>query len=305
MSSIEQQSQSSATASTPTSITADNIEKKAALFDPLSFAAGCIAGSTGTFFGYPLDTLKTYAQTSHQRNNIATPPYTFTRLFRGCTVPVALAGFHQSITLGLYENTRLKLRERLQIRQEEATPLRLIALAALNAGLVNSFLSHPQRHIKVVQQLDGGKFLPTALSLYKKGAVYKGLSATLIYEGLGRPIYMASYVGFKRIISGNYTGADDSPMPLWQRITAGASAKLVSWIIIYPADVIASVMMSPGHKQKVGLIETTKYLVEIGGMKALYRGFAYTMIRAGPVAGIMLPCFDLLLDFLKKLSKED
>ena len=38
-----------------------------------------------------------------------------------------------------------------------------------------------------------------------------------------------------------------------------------------------------------------------GGVGRFYRGLGFTVLRAGPVAGVLLPTFDLTLYFLRQL----
>ena len=42
-------------------------------------------------------------------------------------------------------------------------------------------------------------------------------------------------------------------------------------------------------------------LYKDGGVGRFYRGLGFTVLRAGPVAGVLLPTFDLTLYFLRQL----
>ena len=50
-----------------------------------------------------------------------------------------------------------------------------------------------------------------------------------------------------------------------------------------------------------GMVACARALVAEGGVARLYRGFGFTLLRAGPVAGMVLPLFDLSLAGLEKL----
>ena len=49
-----------------------------------------------------------------------------------------------------------------------------------------------------------------------------------------------------------------------------------------------------------GVVGCARRLVREGGVGRLYRGYGYTLVRAGPVAGILLPCFEVVLPWLEQ-----
>ena len=49
-----------------------------------------------------------------------------------------------------------------------------------------------------------------------------------------------------------------------------------------------------------GTIECARRLHAEGGVLRFYRGFWPTMLRAGPVAGVILPAFELTLAWLER-----
>ena len=51
-----------------------------------------------------------------------------------------------------------------------------------------------------------------------------------------------------------------------------------------------------------GVLTCLKAMVDEGGIARLYRGFGLTLLRAGPVSGVLLPLFDITLAALEKLS---
>ena len=50
------------------------------------------------------------------------------------------------------------------------------------------------------------------------------------------------------------------------------------------------------HKTTLGCLSST---YREGGIRGLYRGLGYTLIRAGPVAGIVLPFYEYAKEFLE------
>ena len=112
-------------------------------FSPEAFAAGSIAGAGAVLIGYPLDTLKVYAQSG-------LPPPSYRSLLRGVTLPMLSAGAVQSVTLGFYENVRRKLWP-----GPEPSPLWCVALAGSIAGVTVTMLTTPLSRIKILQQTTG------------------------------------------------------------------------------------------------------------------------------------------------------
>ena len=53
-----------------------------------------------------------------------------------------------------------------------------------------------------------------------------------------------------------------------------------------------------------GVVACARALVKEAGVKRLYRGFGLTMLRAGPVSGVILPFFDLSLEAIRRATGE-
>lgn len=273
----------------------------AELGSPLSFLAGSIAGAAGTLVGHPLDTVKLYAQTG------ARPPK-FSALFRGVSAPVAMAGVLQSLNLGVYENCRRGLWR----GNSTATPLWCHAVAGSTGGLAISVISSPLNRIKVQQQLGGQSFGTTARAIAAGGTLYHGFGLTCAFE-LSRGFYMVAYTLLKRIME-RADRSKGTTLPVWARTVAGAGANVLVWALVYPLDVVRSVQQAapPRLTAPVAVATTTaplsspvavprtalecaRALVAEAGWVRLYRGYAVTMVRAGPVAGIILPTFEVVL----------
>ena len=95
---------------------------------------------------------------------------------------------------------------------------------------------------------------------------------------------------------------------------AGASANVLAWAIIFPVDVIKSTQQALPLRVHAplrggtttdpagGFLACAQEVVATKGGRALYRGFGYTMLRAGPVAGVILPFFDISLEAFERFS---
>mmetsp|Transcript_564 Transcript_564/g.1150 ORF Transcript_564/g.1150 Transcript_564/m.1150 type:complete len:398 (+) Transcript_564:252-1445(+) len=328
----------------------------------MSFVAGCISGTIGTAVGFPLDSLKVRLQAQ------GAPPLTsILSLFRGIGIPVATAGVIQSLNLGLYENFRRSLHQGAAVSVTEPTPLHLIGAAGSLAGVCIAPVTCPTQRIKIVQQLQGGQLLPTTLSLWREGTLFRGFGINLLFEAT-RGVYMITYVSMKRELArflddtpprhsaddcvsqtrreaqlhteasavsacgdcidprdctgnGDNCGAsgvleartvaasiDERPLPLWARVVAGAAANMVAWAIIYPLDVVKTVQQSAmpkgaGGRRDQSFLHCARELWLQGGIARFYKGVGYTLVRAGPVAGILLPLFDVSLAALERVAQ--
>jgi len=118
--------------------------------------------------------------------------------------------------------------------------------------------------------------------------------------------------------------ADGSLVPLWVRSCAGAGANLICWGVMYPVDLVrctlqavpatapttapttapatapAAAMPESGRRVVAGALECARRLHAEGGVRRFYRGFWPTMLRAGPVAGAIMPTFELTLAWLER-----
>ena len=139
--------------------------------------------------------------------------------------------------------------------------------------------------------------------------------------------------------------ADGSLVPLWVRSCAGAGANLICWGVMYPVDLVrctlqavpasmpamapatapatapttapttalttalttapATAMPESGRRVVVGALECARRLHAEGGVRRFYRGFWPTMLRAGPVAGAIMPTFELTLAWLERYRHVD
>eukprot|EP01059_Diplonema_ambulator_P012703 TRINITY_DN23134_c0_g1_i1.p1 TRINITY_DN23134_c0_g1~~TRINITY_DN23134_c0_g1_i1.p1 ORF type:complete len:279 (+),score=46.74 TRINITY_DN23134_c0_g1_i1:67-903(+) len=263
---------------------------------PLGFVAGSVAGAVGMMVGYPLDTMKVRAQVGVRRDEGGSRLVRFKRLYRGCVTPAATAGGVQCLNLGIYENC---LRYSSGGKPEQA-PLAHVAFAGAMGGIAISPVTCPQQRLKIHQQLLGGTIVDCAKEFYRMKGIrgfYRAFPLHVLMESF-RGLYMWSYVAAKRQLSSE----PDHLIPLYKRMLAGATAGTVGWMVIYPFDAIKSVLQADraGQTRFSSSLECSKHLFTEGGILRFYRGFTYTIIRAGPVAASLLPTYDVTLQLLTR-----
>ena len=75
---------------------------------------------------------------------------------------------------------------------------------------------------------------------------------------------------------------------------------------MYPVDVCRTLQQSApigaAAEQLPGVLASLRGMVREGGVARLYRGFGLTLLRAGPVSGVLLPLFDVTLAALERLT---
>lgn len=271
-----------------------------------AFAAGLLSGAAGQFIGHPLDTLKVHAQAaSAERLSLRS-------LWRGAAAPILTAGAIQSFALGIFENTR-----RTIWPHETPTPLTHLAAAGTTCGLCSSLITCPLSRVKVLQQLTGASFVHTTRGAVASGTLFRALPTAALWEST-RGSYMVLYALLKRALSPSAPSspsAAEPPLPLWARIAAGGGANVLNMGFWYPLNTVlnvqqsevpaplatASVQPAAASRAGSGLWATALSMLSDGGVARFYRGYSYTLIRAGPVAAAIMPTFEILLPWLERL----
>ena len=269
-----------------------------------------VSGAAGQAIGHPLDTLKVHAQAAHTTESLRLPA-----LWRGAMVPMATAGSIQSLALGVFENVR----RRLWPHEHLPTPLPALALSGSLCGLTVSLLTCPLSRIKVLQQLTGKDAVTVVRALRGSRTLFRAFPTAALWEGT-RGSYMVIYAVLKRRLHGPAAAHDGGttapPLPLWARMLAGGGANVLNFGLWYPLNTVLHVQQAelpstleanPTAKSSAapasrGIAGTGQALLAEGGVARLYRGFGYAMLRAGPVAAAIMPCFELLLPWMERAS---
>ena len=164
-----------------------------------------------------------------------------------------------------------------------------------------------------------------------KNLFFTGFTPHLFCEGFGRGLYYTSYEFFKRKIIAHrseriemrQTDANkgkeiafgkENLISLPERAFCAAFAGMCQWAVIYPADLLRcrmyakSIRYSTSDKLNYApKVSTTFDIIKLihkseGGLAGFFRGFWVTVFRAGPVAAIVLPVYDITLENLLKYS---
>ena len=231
------------------------------------FMCGCFGGIIGTLLSHPFDTIR--IKTQMNGNSIYSNIrgiYNYKGLqgfYRGIHSPLLAISLEKSIVFGVYNN----LANFGYFKNRYANE----AFSGYMAGVAASLFVAPMEAIKINQQHHPNYKLSHCIhDLHMSGSMFKSLGPTLWREPPGFAIYFSVYNRLIDITTDN---------TLYHKFVYGSLAGCISWIFIYPADVIKT-RLQLDHT--MGLIDHIKYAYN---EKILYRGFSLSILRAIPLHG--------------------
>ncbi|KAG7351308.1 mitochondrial carrier protein [Nitzschia inconspicua] len=206
-----------------------------------------------------------------------------------------------------------------------------VATAGFASGMTIACITAPLVMIKTNQQITGNTFRQALQeSFYRKGRLNLSAGAAgflphFIGESVGRSIYYVTYEGLKRTWAANKSTDTSSTasatVSLQERMVCAALSGITCWAAIFPLDSLRSrvyAATAAASAAATGAPSTTSRQVtpissgqllldtirQMRHERAFYRGFAITVLRAGPVAAAVLPVYDLTLETLSSSSHQ-
>eukprot|EP00326_Haptolina_ericina_P039468 CAMPEP_0181254812 /NCGR_PEP_ID=MMETSP1096-20121128/48807_1 /TAXON_ID=156174 ORGANISM="Chrysochromulina ericina, Strain CCMP281" /NCGR_SAMPLE_ID=MMETSP1096 /ASSEMBLY_ACC=CAM_ASM_000453 /LENGTH=198 /DNA_ID=CAMNT_0023352881 /DNA_START=77 /DNA_END=674 /DNA_ORIENTATION=+ len=181
-------------------------------------------------------------------------------------------------------------------------PLQGIFFAgSLTGGLVAPVTS-PFITLKLQQQVHGGSLAQRLRTIVGRHGVYglfRGLPLHCGLESIGSGVYLTTYFAAKRACTmvGGEGVLDSLPVKI---LAAPQPDALVG--SRYTLDVVRTRVMSsltPAPTYGAGLVSTSiRDCYRESGVHAFHRGIGPTLLRAAPVAGVVLPVYDAVLAWL-------
>lgn len=293
----------------------------------VDFYAGCLGGCAGVLVGHPFDTVKVRLQTQDSNNKIYRGTYhcistiikreSYRGLFKGMSSPMAGLAAVNAIVFGVYGN----------ILRSSSSPNSLLNqfLAGGLAGCVQSVITSPMELAKTRMQLQGQAnpniripFWKRPIPLYKNPldclykafrlegfrGVFRGFGVTILRDAPAFGVYFAGY----EYLTQKITDAKGNVNTL-SLLLAGGLAGVISWIVIYPIDVVKSRLqvdgMDGGQKKYSGLWDCVKKSYNTEGYKAFTKGLNSTIIRAFPTNAATFAVFTWVFMICDSPSKID
>ncbi|GFS88263.1 hypothetical protein NPIL_702771 [Nephila pilipes] len=270
------------------------------LITTIRFDVGC----AGVLVGHPFDTVKVRLQTQDSSNKMYRGTFhclstivkqeSFQGLFKGMSSPMVGLAAINAIVFGVYGN----------ITRASSSPISLQTqfLAGSAAGLIQSFVTSPMELAKTRMQLQGqdarqakAPFWQRNKIMYKNPldclmkafksegfrGVYRGLGSTILRDAPGFGVYFSGYEYLMGLVS------DPKGVPnTVTLLSVGGLAGVISWIVIYPVDVIKSRLQADGmdgnEKKYKNFLDCIRKSYKMEGFPVFTKGLNSTIIRAFP-----------------------
>lgn len=231
-------------------------------------------GCAGIIAGHPLDTLKVHMQSGRGSARECTKALlkggTISAMYRGVWAPLGGIAGVNAIVFGAYGNTRRAL--------PNPDSLKTHAIAGGASGLLQSFACAPVELVKTRQQLaKPGDRMPTgawsgARYILRSGgfkALFRGLGVTMLRDGPAFAIYFSSYEAMTR--------GDTSVVKVF---AAGGLAGALSWVLLYPIDVVKSRVQGDVIGKYTGAWDCFTKSLRSEGWACMRRGLGAVTLRA-------------------------
>ena len=268
----------------------------------VSLLAGSIGGAIGVVVAYPLDTLKTKTQSTAD-GGPSNPLALAAAIYR----EEGVAGFYGGMSSTMWGQAIIKAalffvygacRNFLATTALGLDTLSL-CLAAASSGAVGAFIITPVERIKCVMQAKpAGSFvnpIGCVAELVRRdgvrGLLFRGLGATLLRELPACSFYFVTFDLSKAYL---LTLMARTPALL----LAGAFAGAMSWVPVYPVDVVKTqiqVELDAGGAEADGTLgAVTRRLWRQGGFWAFWDGLGPKLARAVVNHAVTFLVFDLI-----------
>lgn len=281
--------------------------------------AGGLSGTLGIIVGLPFDIVKVRMQMYPSRYTSGINCFMtsvradgFTSLYRGMMAPVISQSPINAILFAAEESAMRYLEP--NVPKENQSQISHV-LAGAFAGLVQCGVLVPADRVKCLVQADGianeganaaeRKYKGTidcAAQLLKSEGIrgfYKGFSATATREIPSLGVYFSSYKYVAQTCK-KFESSITYYNPTAVTLFAGGCAGAMSWIVVYPFDVIKTqIQGSNKYGNNTSVLSVGKMLYQQHGWKIFTLGLSTTIARAFPVNAITFACYEQLKTFLK------
>lgn len=162
--------------------------------------------------------------------------------------------------------------------------------------------------------------------------LYTGFAPHAVSEIVGRGVYFCTYEGLKRQFAAQRqerleprppdhlqyedryhqqqcttttTATNTATNTLTDRMLAAGLSGIVCWSIIFPLDAVRCRMYASAATNgaaSASSLDMAVHMYKTFGWQSFYRGFGVTLLRAGPVAALVLPIYDVALERLSRLD---
>ncbi|GAV53397.1 hypothetical protein ZYGR_0AI06810 [Zygosaccharomyces rouxii] len=274
--------------------------------------AGTAGGIAQVLVGQPFDTTKVRIQTStiptsakEVIGNLLKKegPLAF---YKGTLTPLVGVGACVSLQFGVNEAMKRYFHYR-NPKGSHTLTLPQYYVCGFIGGLSNSFLASPIEHVRIRLQTQTASGSGAAYrgpwdliqQLRAKGALMRGLGTTAIRESHGCGIYFLTYEAL--IANQIHNGIARTEIPAWKLCTYGAISGTSLWLMVFPMDVIKSVMQTDtldNPRFGKNVVAVARNMYKQSGIKSFFRGFGPIMVRAAPANAATFATFEMTMRLL-------
>ena len=318
------------------------------------FWASYASGALGILIGNRLDVLKVQAQAGlhlHPSPRSPSPPslptttsaYTpssatisesstrsenikrLTSLFRGAAAPILGYGALNSILFMTFNRTLSVMDPSIfSYTKLAGVDLSKIWVAGAVGGLATWIISAPSEYVKCKAQLivdgQGSSYGVVKETMRKYGlrGLYYGGGITALRDGIGYGWYFWSYELAKRVMLGRRTHDPFGEMKAMDVLVAGGTAGVVTWVSIYPLDVVKTRLQTRGAeaegnpliegrraKRSGGSVEVAREIWRESGLRGFYRGVGVCSLRAFVVNAVQWYAYERLMVWLGPAGRKE
>lgn len=207
--------------------------------------------------------------------------------------PLACLAFVNAIVFGVYGSMNESLKKRNAIYGEETslTKVKREFIAGTVSGVAQCLITCPMELVKCRMQVYSASsvssitMIETVRRIRKQDGrmlrgLYRGMVPTLLRDAPAFGIYFSSFQYLLDLQEG--TPSQGS------LLMAGGIAGTLSWLLIYPIDVIKTRMQIDGDKYGYSIGKCCRSMLResCGDWKIFFKGFTPTLIRAFPVNAV-------------------
>lgn len=241
------------------------------------YVAGGVGGMCGVLVTHPIDTIKTNFQ-----NGTAIKP---TQLYKGLMPPMCGVAVEKALVFGTFHAVRNQF--------ENKDSNLAIGIAGAASGLCASIIVTPCERLKIMAQTNTKTNFKINAAVIPE--LYRGITATFSREVPGFAIYFLTYENLKR----NQTESEKK-VNKKDTFLFGGFAGALSWLFIYPQDLIKTRIQAQGTVKTTGTSNkfgnVAKTIYKEGGIKAFYKGFSLALARAIPLHACTFLVVEMLTD---------
>lgn len=121
-----------------------------------------------------------------------------------------------------------------------------------------------------------------------------------VRDTIGTAVYFGTYESTKRVLS----SPSSPPGPL-THFMAGGTCGILCWIVVFPIDLIKSVMQKDIMAPKPTYDTIRECVTDIKarqGYRGFYRGMSVTLMRAFPIHSLNFLVYEQVLQFARKTA---